>query len=249
MATTSSFPALSFSRPSKMPGLSFGLPAGRSCPGRAASLRAKNSVCARCYAKKGFYPTRTVREPRDRNLSTIRRYLRHGGPRTLARALLRDGIRNLSPRDWESAGPSGPPCLFVRIHDSGDVFCRSYGFALARAARIAHRLARRRGVKLHLWAPTKAHVVGALRPALSAMARAGIIVRPSAGAVDGPVPHMVGLAGGMGVFSRGNAPSTLVPGTFVCPVRHDPGSPRACREAGCRACWLWPEARIWFEVH
>lgn len=58
------------SNPSKMPGLSYGTPA-KNCPIGSILRKVKDSVCSICYAHKGMYVFRCVREAQERRLKIL----------------------------------------------------------------------------------------------------------------------------------------------------------------------------------
>ena len=63
----------SFSKPSKMPGYSYGLPAWECQTGGKLS-KIKGTVCYDCYAKKGFYAMyKTVKEAQYKRFKAIDR--------------------------------------------------------------------------------------------------------------------------------------------------------------------------------
>ena len=60
------------SRPSKMPGYAYGLPAGESCPAGSKLMHVKDSVCEGCYALKGRYRFHNVRAAQKRRLESLK---------------------------------------------------------------------------------------------------------------------------------------------------------------------------------
>jgi hypothetical protein len=58
------------SKPSKMPGLSYGTPA-KDCPIGSILRNVKDSVCSKCYAHKGMYVFPNVREAQARRLKIL----------------------------------------------------------------------------------------------------------------------------------------------------------------------------------
>jgi hypothetical protein len=61
------------SKTSKMPGRSWGLPAGSTCPGSHDATGAVVDVCKACYAKTGFYTYPNVRNAREFNRTDWKR--------------------------------------------------------------------------------------------------------------------------------------------------------------------------------
>ena len=58
------------SKPSKMPGFSYNLPATRCLTG-AKLVKVPGSTCAGCYALKGRYRFKNVQDAMDRRLAAI----------------------------------------------------------------------------------------------------------------------------------------------------------------------------------
>ena len=87
------------SKPSKMPGWAYGLPA-KECKTGSKLVKVKGSVCEGCYALKGCYVFKVVQDAQYRRLKAIRSPLWTG-----AMALL---INSKKSKEF-------------RWHDSGDV--------------------------------------------------------------------------------------------------------------------------------
>lgn len=88
------------SKTTKMPGWSYGLPAGASCPVGSRMMLVPGSVCSGCYALKGRYRFDSVTTAQHRRLATLTR-----SDWTTAMAFL---LNTLNAR-W------------FRWHDSGDL--------------------------------------------------------------------------------------------------------------------------------
>ena len=100
------------SNPSKMPGRAWGLPAaGAACPIGARLAKVPGTVCHGCYATKGMYGFRNVREAQAKRFRGVRRALRDAG----YRARWVEAMTLLVGRQ-----------TFFRWHDSGDVFSLEY---------------------------------------------------------------------------------------------------------------------------
>lgn len=96
--------------PSKMPGMSYGLEAGTTCP-RSKRLVAEHgdkAVCAHCYAKKGQYPAPSVVKGHAKRL----RGLEH--PQWV------EAMTTLI-NHYRYNGKKGVDTRFFRWHDSGDI--------------------------------------------------------------------------------------------------------------------------------
>ena len=87
------------SKPSKMPGWAYGLPA-KECKTGSKLRKVKDSVCYNCYALKGCYVFKVVQEAQYRRLASVKHELWTG-----AMALL---INSKKSKEF-------------RWHDSGDV--------------------------------------------------------------------------------------------------------------------------------
>lgn len=89
------------SNPSKMPGLSWSLPAHRSCP------RANGSICDNCYAAKGRYIMAKVRNAQNARFTWTVESMRTPEGRAFWVSTMTAAIRNEK---------------YFRVHDSGDMF-------------------------------------------------------------------------------------------------------------------------------
>ena len=87
------------SKPSKMPGWAYGLPA-KECKTGSKLRKVKDSVCYNCYALKGCYVFKVVQEAQYRRLASVKHELW-----TAAMALLINSKKS----------------KYFRWHDSGDV--------------------------------------------------------------------------------------------------------------------------------
>lgn len=105
-------------RPSKMPGLSYGLPAAECKLGSVLAKRA-GTICASCYAAKGNYRYSSVRTAQERRLAAVRSHLGRW-----SRAMV-----ELIEREIDPAVP------FFRWHDSGDLQSVAHLDAIAWVAR------------------------------------------------------------------------------------------------------------------
>jgi hypothetical protein len=94
-----------FSRPSKMPGLSYNLPALVTCPVGSVLRNQSNTVCSNCYALKGRYVFPNTVRAMQRRLDCLLR-----DTNLAAAAIARRLELHRTKRD-----------RFFRWHDSGDV--------------------------------------------------------------------------------------------------------------------------------
>jgi hypothetical protein len=121
------------SKPSKMPGLSYGTPA-KDCPIGSILRQQKGSVCSKCYAHKGMYVFRTVKEAQARRLQILLADL-DGWRKNMTMLLER-----------KYAKKTGPAKVF-RWHDSGDLQNRQHLDAIVQIAKDLPGI--------YFWLPTK----------------------------------------------------------------------------------------------
>lgn len=122
-----------FSKTSKMPGYSFGLPT-IACKTGKKLVENKNSTCAHCYARKGMYYHTTVKNSHQRRLDGLNNHLKSGM--------------------WEKAfiyALSHIDCGFFRWHDSGDIQSVEHLRAIVKIAEHYNSNKRR----IMFWLPTK----------------------------------------------------------------------------------------------
>lgn len=125
------------SKPSKMPGLSYGTPAKDCIVGSILRKRA-GSVCSKCYAHKGMYVFPNVKDAQARRLEILSADL-DGWRRDMTELLSR-----------KYAKKTGDAAVF-RWHDSGDIQSAAH---LAAIVQIAKDLP---GIRF--WLPTKEYKV------------------------------------------------------------------------------------------
>lgn len=147
------------SRPSKMPGWSYGLPADKCHVGSKLRL-VPNSVCAGCYAFKGNYRFGHVKSAQHRRLESI------AHPRwTEAMILL---LRTLN-------------CAHFRWHDSGDIQSPSHPAKIVAVAQACPHI--------KFWLPTREKVFVYTHLKKHGAFPENLVVRLSAAMVDGPAPE------------------------------------------------------------
>lgn len=150
-----------FSKPSKMPGMSFNLPALKSCPTGTKLRKVKNSVCSKCYALKGRYAFPQTQNALERRLDCVVN-TPHAAAAGIAYRLQN---MNSSRRLW------------MRWHDSGDLLGPNHFEMLKWICVVTpetkHWLPTRESavVRQSTWAPSNlcvrvsAHMIGAPPPA------------------------------------------------------------------------------------
>ena len=115
------------SKPSKMPGWAYGLPA-KECKTGSKLRLVKDSVCYNCYALKGCYVFKVVQEAQYRRLASIKHELWTG-----AMALL---INSKKSKEF-------------RRHDSGDVQDDDHLMKIFSVAKLTPQVQH--------WMPTREH--------------------------------------------------------------------------------------------
>ena len=154
------------SKPSKMPGFAYGLPA-EECQTGAKLVAVENSVCHNCYAMKGFYKlyAKTIKPAQYKHLEAIEH------------------------ADWVEAMVTliGKACAkvpYFRWHDSGDLQSVEH---LAKIAEVCRRLP-----KVHFWLPTREYAMVLGYRKIANLPK-NLVVRLSAHMVDGQHPTGHGL--------------------------------------------------------
>lgn len=163
------------SRPEKMPGASWALPAGPACPFMVVG---EDTICGSCYANVGRYRDDTHTRAMWARFDWVRECMKtpEGVDRfvdTMVRAI--DGTRR----------------LWFRIHDSGDFFSERY-------ARAWHRICSALSW-VHFWGPTRSWRAPWLDALVELNALPNVAIRPSALHFDVPPPMIQGLAAGTSV--------------------------------------------------
>lgn len=146
------------SKPSKMPGYAYGLPA-KECKVGAKLVGVPGSVCHGCYALKGNYRFSNVQRAQYRRLESLK------DPRwTEAMIHL---MRCLEPR-W------------FRWHDSGDIQAPSHLEKIVTVAQAAPHV--------RFWLPTREKVFVYSHLKRHGAFPENLVVRLSATMIDGPAP-------------------------------------------------------------
>ena len=211
------------SRPSKMPGAAFGLPAAECLTGsrlRAASTAERPTVCGDCYALKGRYMFANVQAAQYRRLEILEEALWEEG---LADPQQRDGWVEamVCAIAWAARGSR-----VFRWHDSGDLRSPSH---LQLLVEVADRLP-----WVRFWLPTREgrFVRDWLAGFEPGFFPANLCVRESA-ALVGHIPDGVRAREGDRRCSAVVAPGAeLGEGVAACRAPEQGGE---C--ADCRACW------------
>jgi hypothetical protein len=195
------------SNPSKMPGLSFGLPAHKACP------RAFGSICDDCYASKGCYSWDSSKNAQNVRFNWTRDCMRTDEGMDLWVSVMTGAILKEE---------------YFRIHDSGDFFNTRYVKAWIRVCRALPAT--------KFWAPTRAWQGGksgllpVYDPLLNALRELAslpnVTVRPSALNFGDLPPVVNGLHAGS---TADNSDASI----YQCPARAKYDG--HC--GPCRHCW------------
>lgn len=169
------------SRPSKMPGPSWSLPAGPACPFMQTG---RGTICGSCYAKKGQYTADPkVRAAQWTRFDWARECMKSPAGIDLFVGVMIAAIAVAGDHEY------------MRVHDSGDLFSASYTRAWTRICAALPRV--------RFWFPTRswrAPWVDAIRE-LAALPN--VTVRPSAIFFGAEPPMIDGLHGGTTAKSFG----------------------------------------------
>jgi hypothetical protein len=103
------------SQTSKMPCPSFSLPARKACPIGGKLARLEGTPCSGCYAARGFYTMRNVRDVQSTRFAYVKR-------------LLRTNPKRLEGELVDAIGP----LPYFRWFDSGDLFSREFAELVCR---------------------------------------------------------------------------------------------------------------------
>jgi len=219
---------ISLSKPSKMPGYSWSLAAGITCPAAKMTIKewGDKAICSGCYAKGGFYRMGNVQDAQSRRLRWVLRSIRENDG---AEAV--NGLVSLIKATGQD--------LF-RVHDSGDLFSEEY-------IRIWIEVAGQ-CPEVRFWIPTREWIRPEQHTALAELAGLpNVTLRPSAMAIGHEAPNpglsslTVGLSAGTTV--------TVEPleGHYTCPSTVK-GKPSKCAENDCTMCWN-PAVPVAYMVH
>src|SRR5215469_6997661 len=207
---------------SKMPCVSWSLPAGESCPW---ALYGEGAICDGCYAQQGMYVWKAVTNAQHVRFDWVRDCLKT------------DAGTDQFVRVMASAITQTRNNIF-RVHDSGDLFSSDYIDAWTRLVPLCPGI--------QFWFPTRSSRpmrMSKLTPEqrmrweislLALAAEPNVTVRPSALFVNAPAPVIPGLAAGSGASdSEWNCPAST--------QNNECGS--------CRMCWFAPETPITYHLH
>lgn len=146
------------SKPSKMPGLAYGIPA-KHCKVGSKLVNVPNSVCSKCYALKGRYSFKNVQDAQQRRFDTL------NDP------LWVDAITESIRRSKTD---------YFRWHDSGDLQSVDH---LERICQVAWKLP-----NVKFWLPTRERAIVRDHHEEFGKPPKNLIIRVSATMIDGKAP-------------------------------------------------------------
>lgn len=169
------------SKPSKMPGHAYSIPAKRCLTG--SKLRpVAGSVCHKCYAMKGRYPMGPVQNAMEKRFKSLNHPLWVGA---MAYLIDRSGDR------------------YFRWHDSGDLQSLQH---LANIVAVANLLPH-----VHFWLPTREYNLVSEYIDKGGSFPPNLTVRLSSHMVDGPTPEPLARRLGVQVSSVTSGPGFTCP--------------------------------------
>lgn len=236
-------------KPSKMPGYSWSLPAGNArngqpkgkCPG---AVFGEGAICSSCYAnpesqvthkdgsqarRGGSYGYPVVRAAQDARADWVTDCLMTKEGRDVWVSVMTAAI-TWSTRTGAGAGKGHSRRIpYFRWHDSGDVFNPRYGEMIREVCAALPDVKH--------WLPTRSwhSTPRILRELVVLNQLPNVAVRPSALFLGDDAPRVDGLAGGTGAKAD----------AYTCPASHQKGM---CGD--CRACWNpAPAAAVYYRIH
>lgn len=219
------FGRISLSKPSKMPGHSWSLRAGDTCPSAKLTVRdfGRAAICDGCYAKGGMYRMPNVRDAQQRRFDWLVDSM-HGDDGDSA--IL--GLVSLIERTGNAE---------FRVHDSGDFFTPAY---VAIWTEVCKRLP-----DVRFWIPTREWYRD--HPLMMARLRElaalpNVALRPSAAVIGDDAPEVEGLDAGTTVAFHDAPPADH----WICPATAT--EKKACDDHGCRKCWD-PTVKVAYIAH
>lgn len=171
----------SLSKPSKMPGHAYSIPA-KYCKIGAKLRKVEGSVCSKCYAFKGRYPTGVVQRAMER------RY------KSLKDPVWVDAMVYLISKTEDG---------FFRWHDSGDL---QGIWHLKKIVEIANRLPH-----ITFWIPTREYSLVSKYFKSGGKVPPNLTIRLSSHMIDGPAPESLARRLGLQVSGVSSTPGFTCP--------------------------------------
>jgi hypothetical protein len=219
-----------FSDPSKMPGKSIGYPAGPACPTGCKLGTLSGSVCSKCYAQRGNYVFKNVKQAQDRRFKKLKGALGDTGK-------AKTWVEGLSGRIGALRVP------YFRWHDSGDIQNLKHLKLMVEVAKNTPNVRH--------WVPTK-ELATVKKYMGSNEIPENMNIRISAPMIGQRISPGGILTSSSVSDHRGRPESKFVedPG-FKCPATYEHDRPEAtagkCME--CRACWSRSVKNVDYDLH
>jgi hypothetical protein len=236
-------------KPSKMPGYSWSLPAGNArngsplgtCPG---AVFGEGSICGSCYAnpnslkahhktgvlmrRGGSYGYKSVREAQAARHEWLFRCLTHKDGQAEWVTVMTAAITWATRTGAGAARGQSRRIAAFRFHDAGDVLNPAYGRMIEAVCAALP--------DVRFWLPTRSYRLPRILPVLQDInALPNVAVRPSALFFHEDPPRIAGLSAGTGAAGEG----------FTCPSSRQGG-----RCDACRMCWSKdPRHAVVYKVH
>ena len=208
------------SKPSKMPGRGYGLPAKRCITGSRLH-KVAGSVCESCYALKGRYVFGSVQEAQERRYAKL--------PASWRPVTVGDETQSLCPSVWVSAMVRAIPARaeYFRWHDSGDLQSPAHLIGIIAVALLRP--------DVRFWIPTREWpiVSRVIRGLFDYKIPPNLCIRISA--------HMVGRTA---VSSLPTSTVGVDDSGFQCRAYERSG---VC--GSCRACWVPEVSNVNYPKH
>ena len=169
------------SAPSKMPGHAYSIPA-KHCITGSKLRKIKDSVCSKCYAFKGYYPTKVVQRAMKRRFKSLKdsRWV--------------DAMTYLISQTGDK---------YFRWHDSGDL---QGEWHLTNIIEVAKRLP-----NTLFWIPTREYGLVSDYVQSGGVIPPNLTVRLSSHMIDGPAPEALAKRLGLQVSGVSSTPSFTCP--------------------------------------
>lgn len=214
-----------FSEPSKMPWLSYSIPA-QACQTGSKLALVPGSVCHGCYALKGNYLRFNVQTALERRFAALKE-----DTATWVDAM----VHHLTERAARFTPRHDGDTPAFRWHDSGDIQGVWHMEAIAEVCR--------RTPGIRHWLPTREYAHVREWVAQGNTIPDNLTIRLSAHMVDGPAPTKLARQLGCAV-STVHTEEHVYDGASVCPAYKQEGK---CGD--CRTCWDRDVAHVSYPVH
>ena len=225
------WPIGGLSNPSKMPTLSYSLPANRCLIGSKLCKQA-GTTCSECYARKGCYMFQSTVLAMARRMQAIDDALTDDASADLWVETLASALNHRFELTSKQINRKGQPGKddgrFFRFHDSGDLQSVEHLILIARVASLAPRV--------KIWLPTRETAIVATYLAQCNTVPSNLIIRVSLPKIDrqpARVHHTLASHDSVTLSGVHSKPRGRAKGFRTCGAYR-----RADQSCGpCRACW------------